>query len=282
MRYAGDTKRWSLSFGRQERNSVFKSQADHTAWPTPTTAPPSPTSPSPSDGTGRGRASRPLPARRWRPAPCPPRACATACRAHWPSAAAAQPWRGPGSGPAASLAGPAHRHRPAGSGAEPGNVSPALRPSRSPAHRRRSGHATRATRSGLSAGPVTWGAVTGPAGAVAHEGHHRACHAGGSGRPLPNEAPSRRQALDAIRNGTRRAEPAGKESQCRSLDTRRSQAQRAGGGAGAGRAGNPRTAVTGHAEQDNLRAISSAFGTVTTRAESAFRAVPGPKSDHSL
>ena len=46
--------------------------------------------------------------------------------------------------------------------------------------------------------------------------------------------------------------------------------------------GSPRSAVAGHAERDNLRAISCAFGIVTTRAESAIWPHGRPTQRHFL
>ena len=187
---------------------AWPARSSRPATPWPATPPTAPTSPSPSNGTRRGRAPRPLPAGRWRPAPCPPRASAPACRAHGPSAAAAQPWHGPGSGPAASLAGPAHRRQPAVPGAVPGS---AYRPrGRGGSLRANDARVTPPVRRdpGRRPGLSPGGTLTGPAGTIAPEGHDRACHAGGPGRPLPKGGGSPRR--DTQRYEARRAEEKGK------------------------------------------------------------------------
>jgi len=142
------------------------------------------------------------------PGALPPRASVPVCRAHRPSAAAAQPWHGPGSGPAASLAGPAHRRQPAVSGAVPGS---AYRPrGRGGSLRANDARVTPPVRRdpGRRPGLSPGGTLTGPAGTIAPEGHDRACHAGGPGRPLPKGGGSPRR--DTQRYEARRAEEKGK------------------------------------------------------------------------
>jgi hypothetical protein len=159
------------------------------ATPWPASAPAAPASPSSSNGNMRGPAPRPLPVGRWRPAPRQPPASAPGCRAHIPAAAGSQPRHGPGTEPTASLTGPAHRRQVAVSGAELGNAHRSRR-WRSPADRRRSRHATRATRYGPGTRtsrrlPTCSGCASTPGNSPPVYAGRHGTHPGGPGDPEP-------------------------------------------------------------------------------------------------